>query len=133
MEKEQIFEALRFCITEPGCGGCPREPECRTTGWDEVGIPKVLALDVLNAMRDMLFQRDAALEEAAKHMTYLSSELRDLMEDLLPVAPIHEHHWEKEFYECGNCNAAVSLTDSYCSRCGKKIKWEKTDGSANDD
>lgn len=54
MNRAEIFEAFRYCITEPGCAGCPREETCRNASWGhhEVGIDKILAMDVLNVLKE---------------------------------------------------------------------------------
>lgn len=28
------------------------------------------------------------------------------------------------FHLCGNCKATLLRTDNYCSKCGRKIKWD---------
>ena len=31
----------------------------------------------------------------------------------------YEQHWN-----CGNCNAVISVQDKYCHECGKRIEWK---------
>lgn len=48
---DDLFEAFRFCITDNGCKGCPREETCKIRV-DYVPVSKVLALDVLNRLKE---------------------------------------------------------------------------------
>lgn len=31
----------------------------------------------------------------------------------------YEQHWN-----CGNCNAVISVNDKYCHECGKPVEWK---------
>ena len=48
-DRVEVFNALRSCITDQKCNGCPREKKCGIVDYrkDCVKISKVLALDVL--------------------------------------------------------------------------------------
>ena len=52
---DDVFEALRCCVTTMKCTGCPREKTCGKTDFrkDNVTISKVLALDVINKLKEL--------------------------------------------------------------------------------
>lgn len=57
MNTDKVFEMFRYCITEPGCGGCPRA-QCYTLNNRKVEIPADLALDVCDLLASLLKDRE---------------------------------------------------------------------------
>lgn len=53
MEYEQTFDALRFCVTKPGCDKCPWHDKCERNGNRYVSIPTDLILAVLRKLADV--------------------------------------------------------------------------------
>ena len=92
-----LFEAFRCCVTDQKCDGCPRNGKC--PGWSlyrrSVQIPKALALDVIEALKEME-----------------------------PVEPVWKHGYPY-CEKCGKRLVTVGLAirDNYCRSCGRKVKW----------
>ena len=32
------------------------------------------------------------------------------------------------WYVCGECRAVIDSSDSYCSKCGRRIRWKRLEG-----
>ena len=104
MNADKVFEMFRCCITEPGCGGCPRA-QCYTLNNRKVEIPADLALDVCDLLAQLLKEREHAnghwihLKDCANEGVYCS-ECHTKMFDHFPM--------KKKFSQ-------------YCGRCGAKM------------
>lgn len=55
MKYDDIFQTFRYCISDQKCKGCPKENSCMINKKDQaIVIPKELALDVLNKMKELI-------------------------------------------------------------------------------
>lgn len=98
-----VFDALRICITEGKCTNtdCPYEMFCKFNGKEQyVQIPKALALDVLNELK----------EQEAKTVIKIAKRFNDC--DLTGYCPSCSRPLIKDWAE------------NYCGYCGKPILWE---------
>ena len=48
---EYLYKALRCCVSDRKCKGCPRESTCPKN--DTVAISKALALDVIKELKSL--------------------------------------------------------------------------------
>ena len=54
-KEEEVFEAFRHCISDPGCGRCPRKSDDCSKGIGHFEyVEKRLALDVVEMLKDAL-------------------------------------------------------------------------------
>lgn len=102
-EKVNVFDAFRICITEGKCTNtdCPYEYQCeliRNGQSKFIQIPKVLALDVLNRLKE---QEAVVHPEPSCEMTYITDCCCDL------------------------CGVQLIREDNFCRCCGKPIDWSK--------
>lgn len=65
------FDKFRNCITEPRCRDCEGIPGVCELDHQSVSIPKALALDVLNTLKEQ-DERIGVLTRAIKHMPKLT-------------------------------------------------------------
>ena len=65
------FDKFRNCIIEPRCRDCEGIPGVCEVDHQSVSIPKALALDVLNTLKEQ-DERIGALTRAIKHMPKLT-------------------------------------------------------------
>ena len=93
-----VFDKFRNCITEPRCRDCDGIPGVCEYDHQSVTIPKVLALDVLNKLKE---------QEAVK--------------------PERQHSGGGTTWwnVCGNCRTAINPNDKYCHECGRPVKWNE--------
>lgn len=93
-----VFDKFRNCITEPRCRGCEGIPGVCEYDHQSVKIPKALALDVL-----------------------------ELLKEQEPVSPIRMHHTEHkqtDNYRCGKCGDDMYFEQRFCEFCGQAAKWD---------
>ena len=99
---DEVFEAMRNCVCDNGkCEDCPYHFKCMKVGTGvkvTVPIPKLLGLDVVEALKDRL---PAKAE----------------------VGGIPK--WGTRWYECGACRGAIDPNDKYCRHCGRELKWDE--------
>ena len=89
-----VFDKFRNCITEPRCLDCEGIPSVCEEDHQSVTIPKALALDVLNELKE---------QEAVKPQLSMSG--------MWYECPICRRHLTKNM-------------DNYCARCGRPVKWK---------
>lgn len=54
----------------------------------------------------------------------LTLEALELLREQEPVKPKQRNpHLGAWWYECGNCDTAISPSDNYCRGCGRAIDW----------
>ena len=53
--------------------------------------------------------------------------LIDLLKDQETDAEI-EGGGRDWWYVCGECRAVIDSSDSYCSKCGRRIRWKRLEG-----
>ena len=101
-KEEEVFEAFRHCISDPGCGRCPRKSDDCSKGIGHFEyLEKRLALDVVEMLKDALKKHD-------------------------PVKPCKEHSgggmtW---WNVCGSCRTAINPNDKFCHECGRAVKGD---------
>ena len=60
--------------------------------------------------------------------------VKQIMLDALALLKEHETDAEIEgggrdwWYVCGECRAMIDSSDSYCSKCGRRIRWKRLGG-----
>jgi len=95
---DDVFEAFRNCISDGKCINkpCVYENKCQITNRKDqfIEIPKHLALDVLNRLKE-LTKEPAEME-----------------------GEIGSHTW---WYVCGECRCVVNEDDNYCRNCGRPL------------
>ena len=71
--KERTFNAFRICITDRKCQNtdCPYEYECEKVNNGQIQIPKVLALDVMQLLKDQQKEIEERTNEAAAYAELL--------------------------------------------------------------
>ena len=90
-----VFDKFRNCITEPRCRDCEGIPGVCEYDHQSVKIPKVLALDVL-----------------------------ELLKEQEPVPPIQREVMHILVWCCGSCGVGITHGDKFCRMCGREVKWE---------
>ena len=79
--------------------------------WNEVG--KAYAYDEMDK------------KEKAKTVEWIDDAL-ELLKEQKSVKPKQRNpHLGAWWYECGNCDTAISPSDNYCRGCGRVIDWSK--------
>ena len=94
------FDKFRNCITEPRCRDCEGIPGVCEEEHQSVSIPKALALDVLNELKE---------QEA--------------------LNPTDRGNGFGKLFHCSNCGQRFTDQEArmkvkYCHECGRAVKWE---------
>ena len=56
----------------------------------------------------------------------LTADVLAMLKEQEPVKPKQRNpHLGAWWYECGNCDTAISPSDNYCRGCGRMIDWSK--------
>jgi hypothetical protein len=65
-----------------------------------------------------------------EHVRQRKAEAIALLKEQEAVEPTRVNTNYEQHWNCGNCNAVISVQDKYCHECGKRIEWK--DGEVND-
>ena len=62
---------------------------------------------------------------SSKCIFLFHDDILEVLKEQEPVEPrIQTGSGVSWWYICGKCNAALNPKDAYCSRCGRKVKWD---------
>ena len=108
-DREMVIKGLKCCQSEP-----PATRRCDECPYDGV-----------SARCDMVLHKNALEllehQEPIKPITVTTN----LKEWGVPDEKITAEAIKKwTFHSCGNCKATLLRTDNYCSKCGRKVKWD---------
>ncbi len=108
------FDKFRNCITEPRCRDCEGIPGVCEEEHQSVSIPKALALDVLNELKEK-DERIGVLTRAIKHMPRLTKLLDVYGDGYAKVVRCRDCKWySPEMSWCNNLNSPKEQT-FYCA------------------
>jgi len=112
MDREKVINDLEYLISE----------DCTDTQFDYVdSIQDAIAL--LKEQETMM-QCINGKCRICPHCANCDVDENGLLKEQEAVEPIRVNTNYEQHWNCGNCNAVISVQDKFCHECGKRIEWK---------